>query len=71
MREKVEGQFIQLRFLSAVFWRSGLIPSAWSLGGSASWQVRRMSQACSALQLLTVMEGISGPKVHPLPRPPA
>lgn len=62
---------IQLRFLSAVFWRSGLSASARSLGGSASWQVRGMSQACSALQLLIVMEGINGPKVHPLPRPPA
>lgn len=60
---------MQLRSSSAFSWSSGLIVSAQSLGLSPSWQVRGMSQACSAQQLLTAMEGINGPKVHPLPRP--
>lgn len=60
---------MQLRSLSAFSWSSGLIVSAQALGLSPSWQFRGMSQACSAQQLLTAMEGITWPKVHPLPRP--
>lgn len=60
---------MQLRSSSAFSSSSGLIVSAQPLGLSPSWQVRGMSQARSAQQLLTAMEGINGPKVHPLPRP--